>query len=203
VAREAGVEATTADDRGDPAERLDEWKRRAEEQPDSAAAQFNLGLAFGKRGLIDRAEKAYRRALALDPDLVEAWVNLGGVLLLKWDFRGCLAANAEAVKRQEDLLAAHFNIGQACLYLGDAAGLVGASRRVLSLDPQHAAGHYFLAVGLLAEGEVQQAREALGRAIALGHRPLPEFLRALERAEQEVPRHDPQGDPELRDPEST
>ena len=46
-----------------------------------------------ERALIDRAEKAYRRALELDPDLVEAWVNLGGVLLLKWDFHGCLEAN--------------------------------------------------------------------------------------------------------------
>ncbi len=197
------MEATMVGAMVDPTRRLEEWKRRAEERPASAAAQFNLGLALGKRGLVDRAEKAYRRALDLDPDLVQAWVNLGGILLLKWDFRGCLAANAEAVKRRDDLLAAHFNIGQACLYLGDAEGLVRAARRVLSLEPKHAAGHYFLAVGLLAEGDVRQARETLGRAIALGHRPLPEFLRALERAEQALTKQRPAGDPEVREPEGT
>ena len=184
-------------------ERLDELKRRAEERPDSAAAHYNLGLALGRRGLVDRAEKAYRRALELNPDLVEAWVNLGGVRLLRWDFRGCLEANAEAVKRQEDLLAAHFNMGQACLYLGDGEGLVRCARRVLALDPAHAAGHYFLAVGLLATREVGEARAALNRSIALGHRPLPEFLRALEKSEQEPERAHTQGGLGGRAPEST
>jgi tetratricopeptide (TPR) repeat protein len=184
------------------ADRLDELKRRAEERPDSAVAQYNLGLAFGQRGLVDRAEKAYRRALELNPDLVEAWVNLGGVLLLKWDFKGCLAANREAIRRRDDLLAAHFNFGQACLYLGDGEGLVASARRVLALDPAHAAGHYFLAVGLLATGAVGEARQALGTAMALGHRPAPEFLRALGQAEQKLA-NKPTGDPARRVPEST
>jgi tetratricopeptide (TPR) repeat protein len=183
------------------AEQLDELKRRAEERPNSPAAHFNLGLALGRRGLVDRAEKAYRRALALDPDLVEAWVNLGGVLLLKWDFRGCLEANTEAIARRDDFLAAHFNIGQACLYLGVAEGLVRSTRRVLELDPAHASGHYFLAVGLLATGAVPEARQALGTAMALGHRPAPEFLRALGRAEQELA-NKLTGDPAPREPDS-
>jgi tetratricopeptide (TPR) repeat protein len=187
----------------EPAERLDEAKRRAEQRPRSAAAQFNLGLAFGRRGLVDRAEQAYRRALALNPDLVEAWVNLGGVLLLKWDFQGSLEANREAVKRRDDLLAAHFNMGQACLYLGDGEGLVRCARRVLAIDPAHASAHYFLAVGLLAVGQVREAREALNTSMALGHRPLPEFLRGLDRAEQEMERRETGGDPTTPAPEST
>jgi tetratricopeptide (TPR) repeat protein len=187
----------------EPTERLDEVKRRAEERPDSAAAQFNLGLAFGRRGLVDRAEKAYRRALELNPDLVEAWVNLGGILLLKWDFRGCLEANTEAIRRRDDLLAAHFNVGQACLYLGDAEGLLGSARRVLALDPAHAAGHYFRAVGLLAVGKVEEARQALGEAMALGHRPPLEFVRGLERAEQALTKTQTAGDGGSRAPEST
>lgn len=184
-------------------ERLEELKRRAEERPDSSVAQFNLGLALARRGLVDRAERAYRRALELNPDLVEAWVNLGGVLLLKWDFRGCLEANTEAIKRKHDLLAAHHNIGQACLYLGDGEGLVRAARRVLALDPAHAAGHYFLAVGLLAVGQVREARQALGQAMALGHRPLPELLRGLDRAEQELTQTQTAGDLGNREPETT
>jgi tetratricopeptide (TPR) repeat protein len=190
------------DDTMETAEQLAELKRQAEERPGSAAAQYNLGLAYGRRGLVDRAEKAYRRALALDPDLVEAWVNLGGVLLLKWDFQGCLDANREAIRRQDNLLSAHFNVGQACLYLGDAEGLVTSARRVLALDPAHAAGHYFLSVGLLATGAVPEARQALGTAMALGHRPAPEFLRALGRAEQELA-NKTTGDPAVRVPEST
>jgi tetratricopeptide (TPR) repeat protein len=83
-------------------------------------------------------------------------------------------------------LLAHYNMGQAHLYLGDAQGLLDCCRRVIELDPEHAAGHYHLAVALLALDRPAEARQALGRAMALGHRPTPEFLRGLERAEQQT-----------------
>lgn len=165
---------------------LERRLRQVADHPESAAAHFNLGLAYTQRGRVDRAEQAYRKALELDPELVEAWVNLGGVLMLKWDFRGSLEAVREALKRKEDLVLAHYNAGQAHLYLGDAEGVVRSNRRVVELDPNHAAGHYFLAVGLLAAGSVDAAREAVGRARALGHSPAPDFLRALESAERNV-----------------
>jgi len=159
---------------------------KVEERPDSAAAHFNLGLAYTQRGMADRAIQCYRRALEIEPDLIEAWVNLGGVLLLKWDFQAAIAANEEALKRKHDLLLAHYNIGQARLYLGDADGVVQCCRRVVELDPGHAAGHYFLAVGLLAAGSPDEARAELARARALGYSPAPEFLKALGAASKET-----------------
>lgn len=157
-----------------------------QEPAGEAAAHYNLALSHTRCGRVDRAEREYRRALAIDPDLVEAWVNLGGVRLLKWDFQGSLEANREALARRPDLVQAHFNAGQAALYLGDAEELVSRNRRVLELDPDHAAGHYFLAVGLLATGRVREARAVASRAVALGYRPRPDFLRALERAESRL-----------------
>jgi Flp pilus assembly protein TadD len=132
---------------------------------------------------VNRAEHEYRAAVAIEPDLVEAWVNLGGTLLLKWDFEGAALALHEAVTRRPGLVEAHFNLGQAQLYRGDAGALVSCCRRVLELQPQHAAGHYFLAVGLLAIGDVVGARRSASHATTLGHRPMPEFLRRLEQAE--------------------
>ena len=164
-------------------ERIERCQKQVEAEPHSAAAHFNLGLAYTAKGLVDRAEAAYRAALVEDPGLVEAWVNLGGVLLLKWDFPGAADANREAIRRRDTCAQAHYNLGQAHLYQGDAPELVSCCRRVVELEPEHAAGHYFLAVGLLATGQVFDARVAVGRAIALGYRPMPEFLRRLENAE--------------------
>ena len=170
--------------------RLEHCLKQVEQRPESPAAHFNLGLAYSQRGQVARAEQAYRKALDLEPDLVEAWVNLGGVLMLKWDFEGCIEANRQALARKEDLLLAHYNTGQAHLYLGDAEGVVRCCRRVIELESSHAAGHYFLAVGLLATGQVEQARAALSRAQALGHSPAPDFLRALGAAEEKQERKD-------------
>jgi tetratricopeptide (TPR) repeat protein len=167
-------------------ERLEHREQQAEQHPGSATVQFNLGLAYGQMGHMDSAEKAYRKALLLDPDLVEAWVNLGGVLMLKWDFQGSLDANREALKRKEDLILAHYNTGQANLYLGNAEVVVQSYNRVVELDPGHAAGHYFLAVGLLATNHVQEARQSLIRAKAFGHSPQPDFLKAIGIAEEQL-----------------
>jgi len=174
--------------------RLERCMQQAERHPDSASAHFNVALAYNQMGLLDRAEGAYRRALKIDPDLFEAWVNLGGVLMLKWDFQGAVEANREALKRREDSVLAHYNSGQANLYLGNADAVVQSCRRVVELDPTHAAGHYFLAVGLLATNRIKEARESLGRAKALGHSPQPDFLKALDLAEGQLER---QKDPTL------
>lgn len=166
-------------------ERLDveRCRQKAETNPESAAAHFNLGLAYTQRGQVERAERSYRRALAADPDLIEAWVNLGGALMLKWDFKGSLEANREALKRRDDLVQAHYNSCQASMYLGDAEGVLRSSQRVIEFDPTHAAGCYFHAVGLLAVGRVEEARAAAARAGELGHSPSPDFLRALTKAD--------------------
>ncbi len=169
------------------AERIARCESAVAENPDSAGAHYNLGLAYTSLGKMDSAERAYRKALEIDPELIEAWVNLGGTLMLKWDFEGALAANEEAISRRPDLLLAHYNRGQALLYLRDADGVVASFSRVLQLDPGHAAGHYFLAVGLLAQKKPTDARRHLSRSIALGHRPRPEFLRELEKAERTAP----------------
>jgi tetratricopeptide (TPR) repeat protein len=164
-------------------QRIERCRQAAEREPDSAIARYNLGLAYTARGLVRPAEEAYRAALAIDPELVEAWVNLGGTLLLKWDFDAAAAALAEAVSRVPGLVEAHYNLGQVHLYRGDAGALESCCRRVIELQPEHAAAHYFLAVALLALGAIAEARASHGRALALGHHPLPEFLRRLEQAE--------------------
>lgn len=169
-----------------PRKRIEFWQERLNVNPRSAVAHFNLALAYTDLGLVGRAEELYRKALEIDDSLVEAWVNLGGALLLKWDFGGCLKANQEAVARRDDCLLAHYNMGQAYLYLGDGDGVVRCYRKVLELDPRHPAGHYYLAVGLLATGHVEQARRAAATAMELGHRPSPEFLRSLEKEDSKT-----------------
>jgi tetratricopeptide (TPR) repeat protein len=163
-------------------ERLERCLKTIEETPESAVAHYNLGLAYQKVGRFQNAEVAYEKAVELDASLTEAWVNLGGVRLHNWDFEGCLEASLEAVQRRDDLLVAHYNLGQAYLYMNDPENLVRCNRKVLQLAPDNAAAHYYTAVGLLALGDLGAAERHNSRAMELGHRPTPEFLRAMENA---------------------
>ena len=49
--------------------------------PDTAGAWNALGLIANGEGRISDALACYRRALAIDPDLVPALVNLGSTLV--------------------------------------------------------------------------------------------------------------------------
>lgn len=44
------------------------WEKALAADPESAAAYNNLAVAYEKKGRFEEAEKAYQRALALDPE---------------------------------------------------------------------------------------------------------------------------------------
>ncbi|HSN53762.1 MAG TPA: tetratricopeptide repeat protein [Candidatus Sulfomarinibacteraceae bacterium] len=169
-------------------QRIERCLQAVEDTPDSAAAHYNLGLAYTVSGRVKAAEEAYRKALELDPTMVEAWVNLGGVLLMRWEFAGCRDANLEAVKLDENSVVAHYNLGQAYLYLNDPQNLLKCNERVIELDREHAAAHYHAAVAQLALDNLGAAERHLGRAMELGHAPSQDFVKALEKAQMKKAR---------------
>ncbi|MCP4572630.1 MAG: tetratricopeptide repeat protein [bacterium] len=165
---------------------IEELQQAVAASPDSAQAHMKLATAWLRAGSGHKAEESLRRAVEIDPGYDEAWVNLGGIALGRWDFAECVKINRTVAERNPELLQAHFNQGLGHLYLREADKMVSCFRRVLEIDPDHAAGQYHLAVGLLELGEVEAARAALDRAAGLGHSPAPEFLKALERKEKDV-----------------
>ncbi len=140
---------------------------------------MKLGTVLLQTGKSKQAEQELRKAVEIDPGCVPAWVNLGGILLARWDFKGCVEANREASKHKPDTLQAHYNEGLGHLYLVQKDEMVACFERVVELDPEHAGGHYHLAVGLLALGKKVEAKNMLTKAMQLGYKPEPEFLKAL------------------------
>ncbi len=68
-------------------EELQKLEQNLAAMPDSAGAHYNLGLALAHRGEWDKAIDLFRSALKLKPGLLEARVNLSGVLLQKGQYR--------------------------------------------------------------------------------------------------------------------
>ncbi len=79
-------------------DRLARCQKEVEEHPERASAYYNLGLAYSSSGRVKQSEEAYLKAVELDPRMVQAWINLGGVRLLHWDFQGCLEATQKAAR---------------------------------------------------------------------------------------------------------
>jgi tetratricopeptide (TPR) repeat protein len=88
---------------------------------------------------------AYGKALALDPDLVDAWVNLGRIAHEAGNAKEAVRLYHEALERSPDDPVIHFNLA---LALEDARGAAPAAahyERALALDPRFADAHYNLA----------------------------------------------------------
>jgi len=127
--------------------KIGDLQKAVSDNPDSAVAHMRLGTAWLQAGAAKKAEMALRRAVEIDPEYDEAWVNLGGIMLGSWDFSGCVEVNRQVTERNPELLLAHYNQGLGHLYLREAKEMIACFRRVLEIDPEHAAGQYHLAVG--------------------------------------------------------
>jgi tetratricopeptide (TPR) repeat protein len=152
--------------------------------PESGDAYFKLGTALIETGFLSRGERALLRCVELDSKKAEAWVNLGGIRLSRWDFKGCIEANERALECRPGSEVALHNKGLGHLYLGEAEEMTECFRQVVELAPESAAGNYFLGVGLYARGEIEKARKQLKKAIALGYSPDPKLVKELERIDE-------------------
>ena len=109
--------------------------------PDSATAQFNLGVAYEMVGDAVRAARAYERAGRLRPDCFDAWFNLGQVREQLDDPHATLAAFNRAVAVRPTDAPAHFARGRALQQMRNPADAIVSFDRATRLDPTlHAAG---------------------------------------------------------------
>lgn len=109
-----------------------------------ARLEFEAGLDLEDSDP-EAAARAYARALEGDPDLVDAYVNLGRLRHEAGAAGEAARLYQEALERSPDDPVVHFNLA---LALEDTKGAEAAARhyeRVLALDPDFADAHYNLA----------------------------------------------------------
>lgn len=133
------------------------------EKEDFAYAHFQLGYAYTGLGRNQEARAQYERAMALDPKMAEAALNLG-ILLLSDE----PPAAAAPLERAVALLPAESRprslLGLAYEKAGDAKRAAEAYAAALALDPRDAQTSLRLGQLLLREGRPGEA-EARFRAV--------------------------------------
>jgi predicted O-linked N-acetylglucosamine transferase (SPINDLY family) len=152
--------------------------------PGHGPALHRLGLVTYQEGDGAGAVALLRRAgVARIPD-VQAFGNLGAVLLRHRDFDAAEAALTRAVETAPDNPENHYNLGLARRGLGRRDSAEASYRRAIELDPGHAAAHNNLG-NLLAElGRDREAEMSFRAAIeadpefAPAYRNLADFLEA-------------------------
>jgi predicted O-linked N-acetylglucosamine transferase (SPINDLY family) len=133
-----------------------------------AADENNLGAQLLAQGRFGVAEAAFRRALALEPDLVEPTFNLGKVLLLRQKFDEAEPLFHKVLQKRPNWAEAHYHLG---LLYGGKKRLTDAEvsyRRALELEPKHMPALNNLGAGVLNnQGRIAEARAVYQQALAL------------------------------------
>ncbi len=110
---------------------------------DAAGTWFERGLLLEPDDP-QEACKAYQRALELNPELGDAYINWGRLVHELGDVRQSVRLYHEALQRLPKDVVAHYNLALALEDLGDTAGAVAHYHEVLAEDPGFADAHYNL-----------------------------------------------------------
>jgi len=151
------------------------------EKPEVAFAHFQLGYAYTALKRSDEARAEYERAIALDPKMPEAYLNLGILLLDKQEYAAAVPPLSKAMEllpaqsRPRSLLAV------AQERSGDQEGAARSFEGVLHLDPNDVTANLYLGELNLRRNKPAEAEMRFRHALEI--RPdAPEALQGLARS---------------------
>ena len=141
---------------------LARWR---ESDPTAAQAWISTGEAAERRGDYDAAVRAYRRVLALNPDVALAHASLAIALAEQGRLADAQRHAERALALDPGDAESWSNLGGIRARRGDLAGAVAHYQRALALRPRLASAHNNLALALRARGDTAGARAHLEAAL--------------------------------------
>lgn len=147
---------------------------------DDAGGHYNLAVALRRRRLNDEAVAAYRRAIELAPDLIDAHLGLADLLELV----GGREEAAQSLRRAAALTGAtsrgRLYLARALLLDRDFATAEIDLRAAIALDPQDDLPLKHLGNVLAWQGRFDEAVDAFDRSLALNPRQFAAHFTAVE-----------------------
>jgi protein O-GlcNAc transferase len=126
----------------------------------------NLGNALKAQGRLDDAEAAYRSALALKPDHLEALYNLALILQTQDKLTEALSLYEKVVAHNHNHADAHNNLGNVLHAQGKHEQALAAYARALRCRPNFADAHNNAGNVMRAQGNAEGAVASYRRALA-------------------------------------
>jgi len=158
------VQAKAAADKQDYSAAQADYEKYLAQKPDDASAHFDLGYVYTAVQQKEKAESEYRKAIALDPKMTEAYLNLG-VSLLSGDPKAASVPLEKVTELNYSYAKGHFLLGMARERSGQSPAAIEQFTIAEKLDPNDLATHLALGQALLdkdnsagaAEGEFREA----------------------------------------------
>ncbi|MDQ3212848.1 MAG: tetratricopeptide repeat protein, partial [Acidobacteriota bacterium] len=106
-------------------EAVEELTRAVDVEP-RPEAYYTLGVIYWHQGAVDRATRALRAAITLNPEYAEAYSALGSALAGRRDWTGALEALRRAIALRPDLPGAHDTLARVLQQQGEGGAAEAA-----------------------------------------------------------------------------
>src|SRR5215813_10501068 len=124
---------------------------------DQLAAHFHAGQQAMQQAQFAKAAEQFKKALALDPTLVEAEVNLGLAYHSLAEYDLAVRHLSKALRTRPNLLAANVIAGADYLKVGAAEKAIPYLQQALKLDPSNREARQALASSYLSQEDFRDA----------------------------------------------
>jgi Flp pilus assembly protein TadD len=141
-----------------------------------AARLFAIGSEHQRNGRLEEAIPEYTRALALNPNLAEAYNNLGVVLRATGRPEAAVACYRRAIALKPRNASGHSNLGNVLRDLGRFEAAVASHQQAVHLDPNNPDTRHNLGVALRDLGRRDQALDCFERALDSDPNHVPSIL---------------------------
>jgi Flp pilus assembly protein TadD len=133
----------------------------------TAYRHFVEACAAEDRGELDVAERLFRQALDLEPNMAAALTNLGNLVYRQGELHEARSLYERALDHEPAQPEARYNLANLLEDLGDTELAISEMRRVCAAAPEFADAHYNLGIMLAQVGGTTQARKHLERYLEL------------------------------------
>jgi arylsulfatase A-like enzyme/tetratricopeptide (TPR) repeat protein len=155
---------------GRPREAAKVLERTIQDNPRFAQPLLSLAAVHLQEHDVEAAAAAYAKAVALEPDNVEAHRGLGDVGLIRGDLEGAGEHYARILRLEDGDVAALTTLGVVKMRTGRRDEAETLLRQAVERDPKNAEALLYLAGALAATGRAAEAVPYFERALAGGPR---------------------------------
>ncbi len=128
---------------------------------------FNKALVLEKEERWEEAISAYKEAIKLKPQYIEAWSNVGNAYRRQRTWEKAIAAYEEARRLKPQSADLLNNLGVVYKEKGDLTQALAQYQQATNLSPQHAEAHHNMGVVLKDLGNLDEATHAFRQALSL------------------------------------
>ncbi|MBF0117681.1 MAG: tetratricopeptide repeat protein [Desulfobacterales bacterium] len=127
--------------------------------PECGTSHFNLAVGLLGIKQYEEAEKELHEALLYSPTLAEAYVQLGGLCLMRGDLDGCLNYNKDATQVRPGFSIGYGNIGFVLFQKGNIEEAIVALEKAISYNSRFIQAYTTLANAYLMKGMLDKSIE--------------------------------------------